>query len=87
MKKILFFVCFVLEIVMDSGVLDSIISRLLDVKGKPGKQVQLSEPEIRQLCLVSRGVFLHQPNLLEIEAPVKICGKLIFSIQITFICL
>ena len=60
---------------MDSAVLDSIINRLLDVKGKPGKQVQLSEPEIRQLCLVSRDLFLKQPNLLEIEAPVKICGN------------
>lgn len=60
---------------MESAVLDSIITRLLDVKGKPGKQVQISETEIRQLCLFSREIFLKQPNLLEIEAPVKICGN------------
>lgn len=59
---------------MDPAVLDSIITRLLDVKGKPGKQVQLSESEIRQLCLTSREIFLKQPNLLKIEAPIKICG-------------
>lgn len=60
---------------MDSAVLDSIIDRLLDVKGnRPGKQVQLSESEIRQLCLVSKDIFLQQPNLLELEAPIKICG-------------
>ncbi|MCP8971424.1 hypothetical protein NK662_23235, partial [Ectobacillus sp. SYSU M60031] len=37
----------------------------------PGKQVQLSESEIRQLCTVSREIFLSQPNLLELEAPIK----------------
>lgn len=55
-------------------VLDGIINRLLEVGGNPGKQVQLSENEIRQLCFVSRNIFLRQPNLLELEAPIKICG-------------
>lgn len=59
---------------MDPAVLDGVIRRLLEVRGKPGKQVQLSESEIRQLCVVSKGIFLRQPNLLEIEAPIKICG-------------
>lgn len=59
---------------MERGVLDGIINRLLDVRGRPGKQVQLSEAEIRQLCLVSKDVFMKQPNLLELEAPIKICG-------------
>jgi hypothetical protein len=60
---------------MDSGTLDDIIARLLDVRSaKPGKQVQLSEAEIRQLCLTSKDLFLAQPNLLELEAPIKICG-------------
>ncbi|KVI04781.1 Metallophosphoesterase domain-containing protein [Cynara cardunculus var. scolymus] len=54
---------------MEQAVLDNIIQRLLGVRGKPGKQVQLTEPEIKQLCLVSREIFLQQPNLLEIEAP------------------
>ncbi|XP_031274360.1 serine/threonine-protein phosphatase PP1 isozyme 3-like [Pistacia vera] len=61
---------------METAVLDSIIKRLLDVRTKPGKQVQLSEGEIRQLCVVSKGIFLRQPNLLELEAPIKICGDI-----------
>lgn len=59
---------------MEKAVLDSIINKLLEVRAKPGKQVQLSEDEIRQLCVVSKGIFLRQPNLLELEAPIKICG-------------
>lgn len=42
---------------------------------RPGKNVQLSESEIRGLCLKSREIFLAQPILLELEAPLKICGK------------
>ena len=42
---------------------------------KPGKNVQLAENEIRGLCLKSRELFLSQPILLELEAPLKICGK------------
>lgn len=62
---------------MDGAVLDDIISRLLEVRtGRPGKQVQLSEAEIRQLCVASKDIFLAQPNLLELEAPIKICGML-----------
>lgn len=65
---------------MDQAVLDDIIRRLLEVRGKPGKQVQLSEAEIRQLCVVSREIFLQQPNLLELEAPIKICGIFLLSL-------
>uniref|UniRef100_A0A673CIJ2 Serine/threonine-protein phosphatase n=1 Tax=Sphaeramia orbicularis TaxID=375764 RepID=A0A673CIJ2_9TELE len=55
--------------------IDSIIQRLLEVKGsRPGKNVQLTENEIRGLCLKSREIFLSQPILLELEAPLKICG-------------
>ncbi|XP_047180207.1 serine/threonine-protein phosphatase PP1-like isoform X2 [Vigna umbellata] len=61
---------------MDQVLLDDIINRLLEVRGRPGKQVQLSESEIRQLCTASRDIFLQQPNLLELEAPIKICGLL-----------
>uniref|UniRef100_A0A251U734 Serine/threonine-protein phosphatase n=2 Tax=Helianthus annuus TaxID=4232 RepID=A0A251U734_HELAN len=61
---------------MDQSVLDDVIQRLVAVKGRPGKQVQLTEPEIKQLCVVSKEIFLQQPNLLEIEAPVKICGDI-----------
>ncbi|KAB5512018.1 hypothetical protein DKX38_029046 [Salix brachista] len=61
---------------MEQAVLDDIIERLLEVRGKPGKQVQLLESEIRQLCVVSREIFLRQPNLLGLEAPIKICGDI-----------
>lgn len=54
---------------------DSVIDRLLEVRGsKPGKQVQLTEQEIRSLCVQSRDIFISQPILLELEAPIKICG-------------
>jgi len=56
---------------------DSIIQRLLEVRGsRPGKNVQLTEAEIRGLCLKSREIFLSQPILLELEAPLKICGDI-----------
>ena len=42
--------------------------------------MQLSESEIRQLCTVSREIFLSQPNLLELEAPIKICGAYLTSL-------
>lgn len=42
---------------------------------RPGKNVQLTEAEIRGLCLKSREIFLSQPILLELEAPLKICGR------------
>lgn len=35
----------------------------------------MSESEVRGLCLKSREIFLQQPILLELEAPLKICGK------------
>ncbi|KAJ4828751.1 Serine/threonine-protein phosphatase PP1 isozyme 9 [Turnera subulata] len=63
-----------MEGMMDTGVLDDIIRRLLE--GKGGKQVQLSEAEIRQLCVNARQIFLSQPNLLEIKAPIRICGDI-----------
>jgi serine/threonine-protein phosphatase PP1 catalytic subunit len=55
--------------------IDGIIEKLLEVRGsRPGKQVQLSESEIRSLILRSREIFQSQPVLLELEAPLKICG-------------
>jgi serine/threonine-protein phosphatase PP1 catalytic subunit len=41
---------------------------------KPGAEVQLKEKEIMGLCQVSREILLSQPMLLELEAPVRICG-------------
>uniref|UniRef100_A0A5F8A208 Serine/threonine-protein phosphatase n=1 Tax=Macaca mulatta TaxID=9544 RepID=A0A5F8A208_MACMU len=62
---------------LDKLNIDSIIQPLLEVKGsKPGKFVQLQENEVRGLCLKSREIFLNQPILLELEAPLKICGDI-----------
>ena len=56
--------------------LDSIIDRLLEVRGsRPGKQVQLLETEIRFLCTKAREIFISQPILLELEAPIKVCAR------------
>ena len=56
--------------------LDSIIDRLLEVRGsRPGKQVQLLETEIRFLCTKAREIFITQPILLELEAPIKVSNQ------------
>ncbi|KAF6162140.1 hypothetical protein GIB67_008269 [Kingdonia uniflora] len=61
---------------IDGTLLDDIIRRLLDAKnGRTPRHVQLTESEIKQLCTTSKEVFLSQPNLLELEAPIKICGN------------
>ena len=57
--------------------MDAIISKLLEVRGsRPGKPVQLTEAEIKGLCQESREIFIAQPILLELEAPIKICGDI-----------
>lgn len=57
--------------------LDSIIDRLLEVRGnRPGKQVQLLESEIRHLCTKAREIFISQPILLELEAPIKVSSQI-----------
>ncbi|TFY55363.1 hypothetical protein EVG20_g9347 [Dentipellis fragilis] len=57
--------------------LDSVIDRLLEVRGnRPGKPVQLQEYEIKYLCTKAREIFINQPILLELEAPIKICGDI-----------
>jgi len=53
----------------------------VSVRGsRPGKNVQLTENEIRGLCLKSREIFLSQPIMLELEAPLKICGEGSFNV-------
>ena len=68
---------------MDDNLLDDIIRRLLETNN--GKQVKLLEAEIRQLCSASKEVFLSQPNLLELEAPIKICGKILLNKDASFL--
>merc|ERR550514_2138069 len=51
------------------------LDQLLEVRGgKPGKLVQLAEAQLKALCSRVREVLLSQPSLLELEAPLKICG-------------
>ncbi len=50
-------------------------THLLVRGSKTIKTVQLTENEVRNLCLKSSEIFLSQPILLELEAPLKICGE------------
>ena len=53
------------------------IDRLLEVRnGRPNKQVNLGEQEIRSLCICAREIFMSQLVLLELEAPIKLCGDI-----------
>ncbi|TQD84911.1 hypothetical protein C1H46_029524 [Malus baccata] len=56
--------------------LDALIQRLLEGRVNRGKKIQLTESEIRQLCIIAKEVFLRQPNLLELEAPINVCGDI-----------
>ncbi len=51
---------------------DSIINQLVNSNGKP---VKIKEKDISTLCKISREIFMEQPVFLELEAPIKICGK------------
>ena len=54
---------------------DSIIDKLLDVRGaRPGKEVNLPEEQIKQLISKATDVFMSQPALLNLQAPIKVCG-------------
>lgn len=55
---------------------DKIIAKLLAVRSKSNKIVNLTENEIIFLCKESQAIFEKQPTLLEIKAPVKICGDI-----------
>ncbi|KAI7817203.1 Metallo-dependent phosphatase-like protein [Gamsiella multidivaricata] len=58
--------------------LDDIISRLLDAgySGKVSKNICLRNNEIVYICQTAREVFLSQPTLIELNAPVKIVGDI-----------
>ena len=57
--------------------LDNIIERLLQMQeAHIGKQKNLTELEVRQLCIKSREIIISQPMLLELQAPIKIVGDI-----------
>ncbi|CAO2163135.1 unnamed protein product [Urochloa humidicola] len=70
---------------MDAGAVEELIRRLLEGKKHSNKssgnstntkKVQLTEAEIRHLCVTAKEIFLSQPNLLELEAPINVCGDI-----------
>ena len=61
---------------MEEAAVDDMIRRLLEARGgRTPRNAQVTDTEIRRLCAAAKDVFLSQPNLLELEAPIKICGK------------
>ncbi|KAF9196159.1 hypothetical protein BGZ50_001855 [Haplosporangium sp. Z 11] len=58
--------------------IDDMISRLLDAgySGKIAKNICLRNNEIVYICQNAREVFLSQPTLIELNAPVKIVGDI-----------
>ena len=57
--------------------IQSIAQRLLSLRGSPpGTLANLAENEIKLLCQRIRPILLAQPMLLELEAPLKICGDI-----------
>jgi serine/threonine-protein phosphatase PP1 catalytic subunit len=55
--------------------IDSIIELLLSARNKkPGTPVDLPVADATQLCTTARDLFMSQPMLLELGAPIKICG-------------
>ena len=56
---------------------DSLIEKLLSVRGnKPGKQVDLKEEELRFLIEKSLPIIREQKMLIELEAPLHVCGDI-----------
>jgi len=56
---------------------DAIITKLLNARDKkPGTTVNLSSDEVNYLIDESTTIFINQPALLEIEAPVQIVGDI-----------
>ncbi|XP_033119283.1 serine/threonine-protein phosphatase PP1-like [Anneissia japonica] len=54
---------------------DGIIKKLLVVRDTP-KQASLPDTQIRQLCQLSREIFLKQSMVVELAAPVRIVGDI-----------
>eukprot|EP00731_Ephydatia_muelleri_P028391 Em0020g35a len=61
---------------MASVDVDHIISILLSYKENPGKPIHIPENQIRLLCAAARELFLSQPVMLELSAPVVVLGDI-----------
>jgi serine/threonine-protein phosphatase PP1 catalytic subunit len=56
---------------------DGVIDKCLEARGqKPGKLVQITEGQMKALNTACREVYMSQSALLELEAPIKICGDI-----------
>jgi serine/threonine-protein phosphatase PP1 catalytic subunit len=57
--------------------LDSLLAKCLEARAnKPGKMVSNPEGQLKALCSSVREVFCQQSALVELEAPMKICGDI-----------
>lgn len=65
--------------------LEGLIHRLLEGRNNRGKRIQLTEPEIHHLCVTAKQIFLAQPALLALEAPINICGTSFSSFLPSFL--
>jgi len=60
---------------LPSDPVDTVIDKLVSLRGtKPGKIADISEAEVKMVCLRARDLMLQQPMLLELQAPIKIVG-------------
>jgi serine/threonine-protein phosphatase PP1 catalytic subunit len=58
-------------------VIDDIIERLLSADTEvPTKSICLTEKDIERICLAAKKILLSQQSLLELTAPIKICGDI-----------
>lgn len=59
----------------DDTWVDRMIDELLSARNKkPGTPVEISQQHALMLCQQTREILLSQPMLLELGAPIKICG-------------
>jgi len=62
---------------MEKTDVDDIIARMLEKRNSPpGSKVELKAHEVRYLIEKSREIFISQPVLLDLEAPLKIVGDI-----------
>jgi len=59
--------------------LDSLISRLRGISGaevRTSRTVQMTETELRELCLISSNLFMSQPSVLQLYPPLRVVGDI-----------